>query len=61
FYIDDGSDRPVKVFAPGAYAAPGDYIIAKGTLKQTIWPDENPPVNLRTLSCWSEDVQLVFP
>jgi hypothetical protein len=61
FYVDDGSGRPVKIFAPGAYAAPGDYIIAKGTLKQTFWPDENPPVNLRILSCWPDDVQLVFP
>lgn len=61
FYIDDGSGQPVKVFSPGGYAAPGDYVIAKGTLKQTIWPNENPPINLRTLSCWPENVELIFP
>lgn len=61
FYVDDGSNRPVKVVARGAYAAPGDYIVAKGTLKQVLWPDENPPINERVLSCWPEDVYLVFP
>ncbi|MGQ9454593.1 MAG: hypothetical protein ACUVRS_06835 [Armatimonadota bacterium] len=61
FFVDDGSNQPVKVVARGAYAAPGDYIIAKGTLKQVLWAEEDPPINERVLSCWPEDVYLVFP
>ncbi|MGC8862234.1 MAG: hypothetical protein ACP5R5_05585 [Armatimonadota bacterium] len=67
FRIDDGSGRSVKIVAPGHTIPPPSefdpdiYVEATGTLHQILWPDEQPPINDRTLTCRPENVERVFP